>query len=43
MSGYIMDLRSIVGHRMLIQCAASIIVVNDRGELLLGKRSDNGM
>lgn len=43
MSGYIMDLRSIVGHKTLIQCAASVIVVNDRGELLLGKRSDNGM
>ena len=36
MSGYIQDLRQIVGHRTLIQCAASIICVNDKGQLLLG-------
>lgn len=41
MSGYIMDLRKIVGHRTLIQCAASIICVNEQGELLLGRRTDN--
>ncbi len=27
MSNYIMDLRKIVGHRTLIQCAASIICI----------------
>lgn len=43
MSGYIMDLRRIVGHRTLIQCAASIICVNENGQLLLGKRTDNHM
>ena len=41
MSSYIMDLRKIVGHRILMQCAASIICVNDKGEVLLGKRTDN--
>lgn len=41
MSGYIMDIRKYVGHRTIIQCAASIICVNERGELLLGRRTDN--
>ena len=41
MSSYIMDLRKIVGHRPLLQCAASIIIVNEKGELLLGRRTDN--
>ena len=41
MSEYIMDLRKIVGHRTIIQCAASIICINERGQLLLGKRTDN--
>ena len=41
MSNYISDLRKIVGHRTLMQCAASIICINDCGEILLGKRTDN--
>ena len=41
MSGYIMDLRKIVGHRTLIQCAASAIVIDEKGRLLLGRRTDN--
>ncbi|MDO4940090.1 MAG: NUDIX domain-containing protein [Erysipelotrichaceae bacterium] len=41
MSDYIKDLRKIVGHRTLIQTAASVIVVNDKGQILLGKRADN--
>lgn len=41
MSGYIMDMRKLVGHRTLIQCAASIIIENDKGQILLGRRSDN--
>ena len=36
-----MDLRRIAGHRTLIQCAASIIIINDTGKILLGKRTDN--
>lgn len=41
MAGYIMELRKLVGHRTIIQCAASIIIVNEEGKLLLGKRTDN--
>ena len=41
MANYIMDLRRIVGHRPLLQCAASIIIENDQGEVLLGRRTDN--
>lgn len=41
MSNYIMDLRKLVGHRPLLQCAASIIIENEKGEILLGRRTDN--
>lgn len=41
MSDYIMDLRKIVGHRTIMQCAASIICINEQGRLLLGRRTDN--
>lgn len=41
MPGYIMDLRKLVGHRTLMQCAASIIIVNEKNQILLGKRTDN--
>ena len=41
MTGYIAEMRKLVGHRTLIQCAASIICVDDAGRILLGKRSDN--
>lgn len=41
MSNYIMDLRKFVGHAPLLQCAGSIIVENEKGEVLLGKRTDN--
>lgn len=43
MSGYIMNLRKYVGHMTLIQCAASIIIENEEGQILLGKRTDNHM
>ncbi len=33
MAGYIMELRKLVGHRTIIQCAASIIIVNEEGKL----------
>lgn len=42
MSGYIMDLRKIVGHIPLLQCGASVIVENEKGEVLMQQRSDNG-
>lgn len=38
---YIMDLRRFVGHAPLIQCAGSVIIENEQGEILLGKRTDN--
>lgn len=41
MSNYIMDLRSIVGNRPLLQVGASVIVEDYKGRILLQKRSDN--
>lgn len=41
MSGYIMDLRKIVGHRPLLQVGASVIVEDAQGRILLQKRADN--
>lgn len=41
MSGYIMDLRSIVGHRPLLQVGASVIVEDAQGRILLQLRTDN--
>lgn len=41
MSGYISDMRKLVGHRTLIQCAGSVICVDSEGRILLGKRTDN--
>ena len=41
--GYIMNLRKVVGHRPLIMPGAGVFVINDKGEILLEKRADNGM
>lgn len=41
MSDYIMGLRQLVGHRPLLQVGASVIVENEKGEVLLQKRADN--
>ena len=41
MGDYIMDLRKLVGHRPLMQCAAGVIVMDGRGRILLEKRTDN--
>ncbi|MCR5501451.1 MAG: NUDIX domain-containing protein [Lachnospiraceae bacterium] len=41
MTGYMAEMRKLVGHRTIIQCAASIIPVDNAGRVLLGKRSDN--
>ena len=40
--GYIMDLRKIVGHRPLLMPASSVLVTNDRNQILLQHRRDNG-
>ena len=37
-----MNMRKLVGHIPLLQCGASIMVENERGEVLLQQRSDNG-
>lgn len=36
-----MWLRSFVGHKPLLQCGAGVIVENEKGEILLIKRTDN--
>lgn len=41
MANYILDLRKVVGHRPLLQVGASVIVENERGEILLQRRTDN--
>ncbi len=41
MSGYIMDMRKLVGHRPILQVGASMIVENEHGQILLQKRTDN--
>jgi len=34
-------MRKLVGHRTVMQCAASIMCVDEQGRLLLGRRTDN--
>lgn len=41
MTGYMAEMRKLVGHRTVMQCAASVICVDKEGRILLGKRSDN--
>ena len=41
--GYIMDLRKIVGHRPLIMTSACAIIMNEKNQILLQKRTDNGL
>lgn len=41
MSDYILDLRKLVGHRPLLQVGASVIVEDEKGHVLLEKRTDN--
>lgn len=36
-----MDLRKVVGHRPLLQCGASVIAINDAGDILLQRRGDD--
>ena len=40
--GYVRDRRRKIGHDPLLIVGASVIAVNDQGELLLQRRSDNG-
>ena len=41
MSDYISEMRKLVGHRTIMQCAASIVCIDEQGRILFGKRSDN--
>lgn len=41
MSEYMMDLRKLIGSRPIFQNGASVIVLNENNQLLLGLRSDN--
>ena len=41
MSGYIKELRKKIGHQTIIQCAASIICMDEDKRVLLGLRFDN--
>ena len=36
--GYIEDIRKLVGHRRLILCGSSVVIRNEKGELLLQQR-----
>ena len=40
--GYILELRKAVGSRPLIMAGAGVILINERNEILLQRRSDNG-
>ena len=40
--GYILDLRKELGSRPLITAGAGVLIINDKNEILLGKRTDNG-
>lgn len=42
MSGYIMNLRKVLGPQPLIMAAAAVIVIHEDGRVLLQHRSDNG-
>jgi hypothetical protein len=41
LTGYMSEMRKLIGHRTIIQCAASIMCVDEQGRILMGKRSDN--
>lgn len=40
--GYIMDLRKTVGHRALFMPCGGVMIFNEKGQILLQKRRDNG-
>lgn len=41
MSDYIASMRKLVGQQTILQCGASVILINRQGELLLQRRRDN--
>jgi 8-oxo-dGTP pyrophosphatase MutT (NUDIX family) len=42
LSEYVQELRKYVGHRPLIIVGATVVVLNEKGEILLQQRSDSG-
>lgn len=40
--GYIDDIRKMIGHFPLIMVGAGVLITDEQGRLLLGKRADNG-
>lgn len=40
--GYILELRRTLGGRPIIMAGAGVILLNDKNEILLGRRTDNG-
>ena len=40
--GYIMELRKVLGSRPLIMAGTGVIIVNEKNQVLLGRRTDNG-
>ena len=40
--GYILELRKALGNRPLIMAGAGVILINEKKEILLGRRTDNG-
>ncbi len=40
--GYILELRKELGSRPLIMAGAGVIIINEKDEILLGRRTDNG-
>ena len=41
MTGYMAEMRKLVGHRTVMQCAASVICVDGAGRIILGRRADD--
>ena len=42
MSNYVMDIRKRIGHDPLMICGASTIVLNEKNEVLMQQRTDDG-
>ena len=40
--GYIENVRKYVGHKPIFICGAGVLIYNEKGEVLLQKRSDDG-
>ena len=41
MSSYVQKMRQMIGHETLLFCGASVIIINEKNQVLLQKRKDN--